>query len=41
MIVKLGVLGGGAGATEDEDRNLPEMLVRIPVTDSKPDDEKS
>jgi hypothetical protein len=38
MIVKLGALGGGA---EEEERNLPEMLVRIPVTDPKPEDEKS
>ena len=33
MIVKLGSLAG------DEDRNLPEILVRIPVnSDSKTDD---
>jgi len=40
MIVKLGALGGAA-REEEEDRNLPEMLVRIPVNDSRPDDEKS
>ena len=30
-IVKLSTLGGNE-AEEEEDRNLPEMLVRIPVT---------
>lgn len=35
MIVKMGSLGG----EEQEERNLPEMLVRIPVnTDTRPTD---
>jgi hypothetical protein len=38
MVVKLGALGGEA---EEEERNLPEMLVRIPVNDPKPEDDKS
>jgi len=37
MVVKLANFGGGEGE-EEEERTLPEMLVRIPVTTSEDQD---
>ena len=40
MVVKLSNLGSGDAEEEEEERALPEMLVRIPVTTDSPSDDQ-